>query len=165
MKEAREKRSTDQNSVYAIVIAGLLSQVVAVLEWGYLHPVFGVVENKLVTAIGFALLVAGIAFRIWSIHTLGKFFTSTVQVQTGQRVITSGPYSVLRHPSYSGAFTAILGGTIFLQAPIAAFVAIVGMSYAYKLRIAAEEETMVKEFGEEYRLYQQHSYRLIPLVW
>lgn len=165
VKEAREKKGTDRNSVYAIIVAGLLSLVVALLEWSYVHPILGIVENRLVVAGGFALIVGGIVFRVWSIQTLGKFFTSTVQVQDGQRVIKSGPYAVLRHPSYTGAFAAIIGATIFLQAPFAALVAVIGMSFAYKLRIAAEEETMVKEFGDEYRLYQQHTYRLIPMVW
>ena len=165
VREAQEKKGTDRNSVYAIIVAGLLSLVVALLEWSYVHPILGIVENRLVVAGGFALIVGGIVFRVWSIQTLGKFFTSTVQVQDRQQVITSGPYAVLRHPSYSGAFMAILGSTVFLQAPLAAIVALVGMSYAYKLRIGAEEEAMVTKFGEEYRQYQQRTYRLIPLVW
>ena len=59
VREAQEKKGTDRNSVYAIIVAGLLSLVVALLEWSYFHPTLRVAENKAVVATGFVLMVSG----------------------------------------------------------------------------------------------------------
>jgi protein-S-isoprenylcysteine O-methyltransferase Ste14 len=54
-------------------------------------------------------MLAGIALRQWSIRVLGRFFSTTVQVTSDQRIVTNGPYSVVRHPAYSGALLTLLG--------------------------------------------------------
>lgn len=51
---------------------------------------------------GIVVFSAGEALRIWSRITLGRYFTYQVMTSKDQPVITSGPYRILRHPSYSG---------------------------------------------------------------
>lgn len=58
---------------------------------------------------GEAFFVAGLALRLWAVVTLGRFFKVTVSIQDHHRVIRSGPYRVLRHPSYTGLLL-LLGG-------------------------------------------------------
>ena len=41
--------------------------------------------------------------------TLGRFFTYDVTIQPGHRVVTSGPYRWVRHPSYTGGLLGLLG--------------------------------------------------------
>jgi len=53
-------------------------------------------------AAGMVLIVAGLGLRVWSIITLGRFFQYFIKVQPGHRVVTSGPYRFVRHPSYTG---------------------------------------------------------------
>jgi isoprenylcysteine carboxyl methyltransferase (ICMT) family protein YpbQ len=60
-------------------------------------------------AAGVALLAAGIGLRAWAFKTLGRYFTFTVMVSSDQPVITSGPYRLLRHPSYTGILLASAG--------------------------------------------------------
>jgi protein-S-isoprenylcysteine O-methyltransferase Ste14 len=55
------------------------------------------------------VMTCGMALRFWSFHALGQYFTFTVQTSADQQVISSGPYRVLRHPSYAGAMLIILG--------------------------------------------------------
>ena len=103
----------DQMSALAIFAGQIGAQFVAILQFGYWlpHPprVFGV---AVVT--GTVLVAGGLALRLWAIRTLGRWFTSTVMVQDGQTVVESGPYRVLRHPSYTGALLTALGVTIAL---------------------------------------------------
>jgi len=54
--------------------------------------------------LGIVLMLAGIVVRQWSIAVLGRFFSGVIGVQDGQKVVESGPYRLVRHPSYSGAF-------------------------------------------------------------
>ena len=59
--------------------------------------------------LGIALMLAGIAIRQWSIAVLGRFFSGVIGVQEGQKVVESGPYRLVRHPSYSGALLIMVG--------------------------------------------------------
>jgi protein-S-isoprenylcysteine O-methyltransferase Ste14 len=45
--------------------------------------------------------IMGGSLRVLCFRTLGRFFTFDLAVQTGQKVIQSGPYAYVRHPSYS----------------------------------------------------------------
>jgi len=62
---------------------------------------------------GCIVMFIGSVLRIWSIRTLGRFFTYEVSIRPGHRLCTRGPYSIVRHPSYTGFILIILGQTIF----------------------------------------------------
>ena len=162
IKEAEEMKRTDKNSIFAILIATGLAQIAAVIDWGYFQTQ---APNDIITAIGLMMLIGGSAFRIWAIRILGRFFTATVQIQDGQHIIQRGPYRIVRHPSYLGAYIAIIGSTVFLGSIIGFMVAVIGMGIAYKLRIDTEEETLAGAFGQEYREYQSRTARIIPCIW
>ena len=164
-EDAREKKETDRNSVLVILIAATLSQVLPVIEWGYFNQPIGGVTSAVVVSGGLALLVGGIAFRLWAIRVLGRFFTSVVQVKDDHRVVSSGPYALVRHPSYLGAYAAVVGSALVLEAYVGAVAAAVLMLAAYRYRIAAEERTLEDALGDAYRQYSQRTRRLVPYVW
>lgn len=115
--------------------------------------------------IGLAIMWAGIALRWWSISTLGRFFTADVMTSPDQPVITSGPYSVVRHPSYTGMLLVLCGlGVMFANwLSIAALIVLplIGLGY----RIYVEEAALSASLGEAYRSYAASHKRLIPFVW
>jgi protein-S-isoprenylcysteine O-methyltransferase Ste14 len=162
-REAKNCQSSDRWSVIAILIAGVISQVLPILEWGYRQD--GASGNSIVTALGLAMMVGGLTFRVWSIRTLGKFFTATVQIVEEHRVITAGPFRLVRHPSYLGAYLAITGSSVFLNSPISACISAVAMAAAYWLRISAEEKTLIQHFGRQYADYQKTTKMIVPLIW
>jgi protein-S-isoprenylcysteine O-methyltransferase len=63
----------------------------------------------LTSCVGVALLLLGLLLRWWSIIHLGRFFTVDVVIATDHRVVDSGPYRFIRHPSYSGVLLIIAG--------------------------------------------------------
>ncbi len=109
--------------------------------------------------------MGGTVFRVWCIRTLGNYFTATVQTQANQKVITTGAYSIIRHPSYLGAYLAVVGSSVLLYAYWGIVFSIIIMFLAYWYRIKVEEETLVNEFGDEYRSYQKRTNRLFPFVY
>jgi len=60
-------------------------------------------------AIGLTLIILGTWIRLMTFHYLGRFFRFEASIQKDHELIVSGPYSVVRHPSYTGAIL-ILGG-------------------------------------------------------
>ena len=51
----------------------------------------------------------GLALRVWAIAALGGDFRTTVEVEPGQPVVSSGPYGSIRHPSYAGLLLIVAG--------------------------------------------------------
>jgi protein-S-isoprenylcysteine O-methyltransferase Ste14 len=58
---------------------------------------------------GLIVMALGIALRFWSFQALGQYFTFTVQASTDQHVISTGPYRLLRHPSYARIMLIVVG--------------------------------------------------------
>lgn len=162
LKETKGNRKEDKFSILVILIAGAISIVSANIEWQLNNPLL---SNQIITIIGLAMIVIGIVIRLWAIRTLGKYFTATVMVQQKQSLITSGPYKWVRHPSYLGAFLAIIGGAVFLNAPYSIIISSLCMTASYVIRIRAEEKALVQYFGDEYLHFSQKTKKLFPFIW
>ena len=164
ISETKEDKTSDKNSIIFILLGYLIGQVATVVEWAYFSDYSDWLWDWQ-TIVGLTMMIAGTIFRIWCIRTLGKFFTATVKTQEEQRVITIGAYSVVRHPSYSGAYIAAVGSSLFMHAPFAAIFTFIVLFIAYYIRIKAEEETLVNEFGQEYESYRKRTKKLVPWMY
>ena len=60
-------------------------------------------------AIGLILIILGTWIRLMSYRHLGRFFRFEPSIQKGHELIVSGPYSVVRHPSYAGLILTFIG--------------------------------------------------------
>ncbi len=156
-------RSSDRNTVLIILAMAGVSTIAPEVEWAYFRNEH--TGSTLWSIIGLVMMVCAVAYRIWAIHTLGKHFSSTVQTGEAQELIMSGPYRYLRHPSYLGAFVAIIGCAVLLQAWMGVLVAVAAMLYAYIQRINAEEIALEAHFGAAYRDYQMRTWRMFPGIW
>lgn len=114
---------------------------------------------------GFLLFLGGLILRWYSIGYLGRYFTVDVSISAEHKLIDSGPYRYIRHPTYTGALLAFLGlgfcfgnwlSILFMTVPIIA---------AFLWRIGIEEHALNDALGEEYRAYTQRTKRLIPFVY
>lgn len=161
--ETSEKRQSDKFSVLLILLMSLISGVVPILDWAY----FNSAKNNLgwMTVAGTVMIITGILFRAWSVKTLGKFFTPTVQIRQGHQLINTGPYKIIRHPSYFAAFLSITGGAVLLESITGIIVSIIAMGFAYYVRISIEERKLLEHFGIRYKEYMLKTKKLIPFVF
>ncbi|HXB46911.1 MAG TPA: isoprenylcysteine carboxylmethyltransferase family protein [Streptosporangiaceae bacterium] len=118
-----------------------------------------------VTAAGLAAFILGVALRTWAILALGHLFKFVVVIQEDHRVVSSGPYRLVRHPSYSGGLLALAGAGIALHNWISIVAAAGVPLLAILIRIAVEEARLTRDLGEDYRRYARCTKRLIPGVW
>ncbi|OCH88670.1 ICMT-domain-containing protein [Obba rivulosa] len=135
--------------------------------------------------VGFLLIVSGAALRSWCFRELGRQFTFHLSVRDGHKLITSGPYALVRHPSYLGFLVygvgsvmclfgggswarecgvlGTAGGQLFLLA-WSGLVLLVGLMFFG--RAALEDEALRKEFKVEWVEYARHTpYRIIPYIY
>ena len=83
--------------------------------------------------------------------------------QTG--VVTSGPYRLIRHPGYLGTCLVWSAAGLAMQNTDVFLCATVLILLAYFYRIRNEESMLIRQFGDAYREYTRHSWRLIPFIW
>jgi protein-S-isoprenylcysteine O-methyltransferase Ste14 len=116
-------------------------------------------------AAGLTTFGAGLVFRARAIAELGRFFKFTVVVQAGHRVIDTGPYRLIRHPSYTGLLIAALGLGIALGTWLSIPACVIPPLIAFGIRLTHEERVLAAALGEPYRSYMRRSWRLVPGLW
>jgi protein-S-isoprenylcysteine O-methyltransferase Ste14 len=126
-------------------------------EWSYVPPWLQV--------IGGLLLLLSVAF-IYRAMRENSFAAPVVKIQKerGQTVISTGPYSVVRHPFYTGALVYLVGTSLLLGSWWG-LVAVLFVAALLCVRIGIEERAL-RVGLEGYDDYARRvRYRLIPLVW
>jgi len=126
------------------------------------HPFFAGLRFEYGAA---ALVVAGMALRWYSIYYLGKQFTVNVAIIEGHRLVSSGPYRLIRHPSYSGLLMIFLGLGIHSNHSVGILALTLPVLWAIHNRIRIEEAAMSAFFGIEYEQYRAHTKKLLPYIF
>ena len=161
----KDKTNTkDKGTEAQIIWSVYISQLLAVLEASYLRYPNSVKWN-IITTVSLIIMILGLILRMWSIYTLGNYFTMHLAIQKEHKIIRKGPYRYLRHPSYVGAFLTYLGTTVFLHSWFSLMVAAVILSIAWLRRMHYEEKLLIDKFGEEYTTYCKTAKRAIPGIW
>ena len=114
---------------------------------------------------GLALMIVGLGLRIWAARTLGRYYTRTLFTTGEQKVISTGPYSKIRHPGYLGVILLWCGFGVLSSNLIAAFLFPVMFVAAYAYRINVEEKMLVESLGNDYAEYRKKTYRLVPFIY
>jgi protein-S-isoprenylcysteine O-methyltransferase Ste14 len=155
----REKRTEQRSIVYLSYIPFLLAFILPGFDRRYgwsAVPVWLVILSDVLALLGYGL--------IFMVFRENRYTSRIVEVEKEQTVISSGPYSIVRHPMYLGtmvmySFTPLALGSWWALIPALMVVPVL------VLRILDEEKVLVAELKgyEEYR--QKVHYRLIPGIW
>ena len=149
----------DRGTFRQIMLTVYGSQAAALVELVLRRPAelpFDVLGMGALVAMG-----AGLALRTWAIATLGGWFTLRVGVTRAQRLVDEGPYRLIRHPGYAGAFLAFVASAILLRAWVAAALGAVALYAAFRRRIHHEERLLAGELPG-YRAYMARTGALLP---
>lgn len=114
---------------------------------------------------GVALFVIGILLRWYSIIHLGRFFTVDVAIAADHRLVDTGPYRFVRHPSYTGALLAFIGYGLVMRNWASLLLISAPIFVAFLYRINVEERVLVQALGDRYRAYSARTKRLIPFIY
>ena len=134
-------------------------QAAALVELVLRRP--GELPFDAVGAVALLAMGAGLGLRTWAIATLGGWFVLRVGVKPAQRLVQEGPYRLIRHPSYTGAFLAFVASAILLRAWVAAALGAVALHAAFRRRIHHEERVLAASLPG-YRAYMARTGALLP---
>jgi protein-S-isoprenylcysteine O-methyltransferase Ste14 len=110
--------------------------------------------------ISLLLILTGVTFSAYSMLYLGRSFSIMPQAR---KLVTGGPYAIVRHPLYLGEGTAILGMALQYLSPLA--LVIIGLQFAFQVQRMKNEECVLMKLFPEYRGYMARTARLIPGVY
>ncbi|MGV0742805.1 methyltransferase family protein [Mycolicibacterium sp. XJ870] len=163
----RRKRAgpgAETRTLQKLLIAGWYSSLAAMVLVSALDHRFG--WSSVPTAICLAgdVLVA-VGLGVTSLVVIqNSFAASTVQVESGQKLVSTGLYGLVRHPMYTGNVITIVGFPLALGSYWGLVCVVPGLIVLI-LRIRDEEKLLAEEL-DGYREYAQKArYRLVPLMW
>ena len=110
---------------------------------------------------GVGLGFLSLPFLVWVHYVLDKGWSVTLKLQTGHKLVTSGPYRRIRHPMYTVHLAYFLSW-VLVSANFLFLIYYVLAILLISLRIPKEERMMLEKFGEEYRVYMKRTGRLLP---
>lgn len=163
-RRMRSGPMAEGRTVQKIVMAGLYVSLAAMCVVSALDHRFGWshVPAGLCWA-GIALLAAGLVMTVLVVKQ-NSYASTTVQVETGQQVISTGLYGYVRHPMYT-ANTLILTGLPLALGSYWGLVFLIPGILVLASRIHDEERLLVEELPG-YRGYtEQVRHRLVPGMW
>lgn len=137
------------------------------------------------SVVGSLFAIVGGQIRVQCFQTLGRLFTFELAIREGHKLVTTGPYGVVRHPSYTGGIMVVIGnlmllyggGSFFVESGLLgsvwgkALAALVTLEMCWLsglqvYRTVSEDTFLRKQFGEQWDEWaQQTPYRLIPWLY
>ncbi|MES2103013.1 MAG: isoprenylcysteine carboxylmethyltransferase family protein [Pseudomonadota bacterium] len=102
-----------------------------------------------------------LVFIVLKVNTYGA---STIQVMEGQKLISTGPYALVRHPMYAGALSLLAGVPPALGSRWGLFLLILLVPVLIG-RLLDEEKFLRKNLPGYADYCQNVRYRLLPLIW
>jgi protein-S-isoprenylcysteine O-methyltransferase Ste14 len=125
------------------------------LGWSHMPPYVAVAGDALM-AFGWLAI-----FFVFKVNT---FTSATIELAPDQKVISSGPYALVRHPMYGGALFMLLGIPIALGSWWGVLV-LAAMMPALVWRLLDEERFLARNLPGYAAYQKQVRCRLVPLVW
>lgn len=111
--------------------------------------------------VGVLLAVVGLVGMQWTLASLGRNLTDTVETRQNAKLVTDGPYRWVQHPYYVTAAILMLATTLMSAN------AIIGISGLFVIAILAlrtpqEEQCLLERFGPAYQAYRNQTGRFVP---
>ena len=159
-------KKRDPSSIFGIVLQGISYLVVWTIRRAWFTPIVSV--GKLVEIAVTILTIALAAGSVWlcisAIRTLGQQWSLAARVVEGHRLITQGPYRVVRNPIYTGMLGMLLATGLAVSHWIGLLIALIVFSIGTAIRVRTEAALLRETFGEEFENYARKVPAVIPYV-
>jgi protein-S-isoprenylcysteine O-methyltransferase Ste14 len=155
----------DRGSKVVIYILSFGGLIAAFVLAPYVPQARIAVPPLLVFTTAIVMVWSGAALYAWAVQTLDTAFRTSVTLVEGQRLITKGPYRILRHPAYTGGILIFAGMGLAIGNWLSFAITTIAAVIAYAVRIHVEEMALRERFGVEFEANRKRTWAVIPLVW
>jgi len=159
-----EEAKRDPKSYRGIAIQSVAIFAVWVFHRNDLGPLLPMPQWAMVVILIAAIVIAILSLwlSIAAIRTLGKQWTYVARVIEGHRLITEGPYNLVRNPIYLAMFGALVATGLVFSKWWAFFPAVVVFLIGTWIRIRSEEKLLCATFGQEWTDYTRRAPAMFP---
>ncbi len=134
---------------------------VTVLVLAFTRPTLAAARAQaLLFAAGAIIILGGEAIRVWAVGYSGG--TTRSKKLIADRLVTEGPYSLIRNPLYAGNFLIALGFSLLANAAVIVPLVIIYFAIEYYPIVRREEYFLLEKFGEPYSRYLREVPRFFP---
>jgi len=159
-------KKRDPSSITCIVLQGISYGIVWTIRRTWFTPMFG--PNKyleiVLAIVTMCLAIGSVWFCSTAIRTLGKQWSLAARVVEGHKLVTEGPYSIVRNPIYTGMFGMLLATGFAVSHWIGLITAIVIFAIGTMIRVRSEEKLLREMFGLEFEAYARNVPAVIPFL-
>lgn len=110
---------------------------------------------------GTAIALLGVCLWVYAQAVLGRFWSPQLQLQKEHKIVTSGPYRVMRHPIYSAMVVWVIGLALFTANVVFVLLGLLTV-VGLLARIPREEKMLIEQFGDVYKQYMHRTGRFFP---
>lgn len=156
----RAEKEKAQKFIQIITSVGFLVGIVfSVIDHRFswsIVPTYAAIMGNILVAVGFLII-----FLVFKENT---FTSGIIEVAPEQKVISTGPYGLVRHPLYAGAFVMLLSMPLALGS-LWGLLAIIPIMFGIVWRLLDEEKFLAKNLSGYAEYQEKVKYRLLPFVW
>ena len=160
-------RKRDRISILGLALQGISYLFVWSIHRPFLTPVTTLSQpfEIALAIVAVAMAVGSVWFVMASVRTLGKQWSLAARVLEGHKLVTQGPYSIVRNPIYTGMFGMLLATGLAISHWIGLLAAVVVYTVGTAIRVHSEERLLREAFGTEFDAYAQRVPALVPFLF
>jgi protein-S-isoprenylcysteine O-methyltransferase Ste14 len=154
-------------SILGIALQGVSYGIV----WSVHRPFFtplvkmGKQVEIIVAVLTMMVTIGSVWLVLSAIRTLGKQWSLAARVLEGHKLVTEGPYRIVRNPIYTGMFGMLLATGLAVSYWTGLLVAIVVFAVGTVVRVHSEEKLLRETFGAEFEAYTHRVPAVIPFLF
>ena len=133
----------------------------------YFSPIIpmGVPAEIVTTIVISAISIGSAAFVLRARQALGKEWSVTARLVQGHKLVTEGPYGIVRNPIYTGMFGLLLATGLVVSHWMGLLIAVVVFAIGTAIRVRSEEKLLRKAFGAEFDAYARKVPAVVPFLF
>lgn len=152
----RGVRGFTGSRVAVVVIAVFLARALGFR----MHPAH---NGAAATGVGLAVFFLGLALAVWARVYIGRNWGMPMTRKEDPELVTTGPYSRVRHPIYTGIILAAIGTSLAIS--VYGLIAVAALAALFIYSATREEAYLAEQFPSTYPAYKRSTKMLIPFIY
>lgn len=164
-KSAAPAQKREGKSIVGIVLQGAAYAIVWMIRRQYFSPLVANRNAELVIVIfTMALAISSVWFVSAAVRALGKQWSLQARVVEGHKLITEGPYRIVRNPIYTGMLGMLLATGLAVSHWIGLVLALIVYAIGTFIRVRSEERLLRETFSDEWDAYAARVPAVVPYL-
>jgi len=155
-----DRSFVETGSMTAFFVAYYLVVRLRLLEIG----LAGTLRTVLIV-VGLVLVVVGVVFNIYGRVLLKSYWANQIKIYEGQKLLTTGPFAIVRHPLYASLIWIFVGGALIYANPLSLALTLFVFVPMMYVRAKKEDAVLLASFATEYEAYRRRTGMFFPKVW